>query len=114
MASEIVIALIGLFCTTVSSIVTFILTRRKYNTEVDSQQIRNMNEAFDLYKKTMEESISSQKERLEETIKFQNSKIDTLQKENDSLKEQVNSLQKQMTSLIINLHTNVQNSVTSE
>jgi uncharacterized protein HemX len=114
MASEIVIALVGLFCTTVSSIVTFFLTRRKYNTEVDSQQIRNMNEAFDLYKKTMEESISSQKERLEETIKFQNSKIDTLQKENDSLKEQVNSLQKQMTSLIINLHTNVQNSVTSE
>jgi uncharacterized protein HemX len=114
MASEIVITLVGLFCTTVSSIVTFFLTRRKYNTEVDSQQIRNMNEAFDLYKKTMEESISSQKERLEETIKFQNSKIDTLQKENDSLKEQVNSLQKQMTSLIINLHTNVQNSVTSE
>lgn len=114
MASEIVIALVGLFCTTVSSIVTFFLTRRKYNTEVDSQQIRNMNEAFDLYKKTMEESISSQKERLEETIKFQNSKIDTLQKENDSLKEQVNSLQKQMTSLIINLHTDVQNSVTSE
>lgn len=114
MASEIVIALVGLFCTTVSSIVTFFLTRRKYNTEVDSQQIRNMNEAFDLYKKTMEESISSQKERLEETIKFQNSKIDTLQKENDSLKEQVNSLQKQMTSLIINLHNNVQNSVTSE
>ena len=106
MASEIVITLVGLFCTTVSSIVTFILTRRKYNTEVDSQQIMNMNEAFDLYKKTMEESISSQRERMEETIKFQNSKIETLQKENDSLKEQVNRLQNQLTTLVLNLTNN--------
>jgi predicted HTH domain antitoxin len=105
MASEIIITLVGLFCTTVSSIVTFILTRRKYNTEVDSQQIINMNEAFDLYKKTMEESIVSQRERMEETIKFQNSKIETLQKENDSLKEQVNNLQKQLSNLVLNLAT---------
>ena len=50
MASEVLVALVGLFCTTVSSIVTFILTRRKYNTEVDSQQIENMSKSFDLYK----------------------------------------------------------------
>ena len=103
MASEIVMALVGVICSAISSVVTFFLTRRKYNTEVDSQQIINMNEAFDLYKKTMEESITSQRERMEETIKFQNSKIETLQKENDSLKEQVNSLQKQLTTLVLNL-----------
>ena len=96
MASEIVMALVGVVCSAISGVVTFLLTRRKYNTEVDSQQIINMNEAFDLYKKTMEESIISQRERMEETIKFQNSKIETLQKENDSLKEQVNNLQKQL------------------
>ena len=103
MASEIVMALVGVICSAISGVVTFLLTRRKYNTEVDSQQIINMNEAFDLYKKTMEESITSQRERMEETIKFQNSKIETLQKENDSLKEQVNNLQKQLTTLVLNL-----------
>ena len=115
MASEIVMALVGVICSAISGVVTFLLTRRKYNTEVDSQQIINMNEAFDLYKKTMEESIVSQRERMEETIKFQNSKIETLQKENDSLKEQVNNLQKQLTTLVFNLASkNTQSSVQHE
>ena len=85
MASEIVITLVGLFCTTVSSIVTFILTRRKYNTEVDSQQIENMEKSFDIYKKMMEESM-----------KVQNQRIDALQKENDTLRKQVYDLQQQL------------------
>lgn len=88
MASEIIMALIGLFCTTVSSIVTFILTRRKYNTEVDSQQIENMEKSFDIYKKMMEESL-----------KVQNERINALQKENESLRQQVYQLQQQLISL---------------
>jgi len=35
MASEIVMALVGVICSAISSVVTFFLTRRKYNTEVD-------------------------------------------------------------------------------
>ena len=89
MASEVVITLVGLFCTTVSSIVTFILTRRKYNTEVDSQQIKNMDESFEIYKKVMNESLNAQ-----------NEKIALLQRENDNLRQQVNSLQEQVISLV--------------
>lgn len=96
MASEIVSALVGLFCTVVSGVVTFILTKRKYNTEVESQQIRNMTEAFDIYKRTMEEALNSQKKQMEETIDSQNKKIETLQKENDSLRNQVSQLQMQL------------------
>lgn len=96
MASEIIIALVGLFCTTVSSIVTFILTKRKYNTEVDSQQLQNTRDAFENYKAIMEESLASQKKRLEETIASQNEKLDYLQRENDSLRSQVNQLQMQI------------------
>lgn len=88
MASEIVVTLVGLFCTTVSSIVTFFLTRRKYNTEVDSQQIENMEKSFDIYKKMMEESMAVQSKR-----------IDALQKENDSLRQQVYQLQQQLITL---------------
>ncbi len=89
MASEIVIALVGLFCTTVSSIVTFILTRKKYNTEVDSQQIENMEKSFGLYKRMMEETLESQKRMME-------SKISDLQKENEFLRQQVDTLRNQM------------------
>ena len=96
MASEIIITLVGLFCTTVSSIVTFILTRRKYNTEVDSQQIENMEKSFDAYKKMMEETLEAQKKLMETTVNGLNNKVETLEKENDFLRKQVDSLRTQM------------------
>lgn len=100
MGTTIITALVTLFCSTVSGIVTFILTRKKYNTEVDSQQIQNMGSSFDIYKKMMEESLSSQKSTLEAVIEGQNQKIDSLQKENDSLKVQVSQLQMQMLNIL--------------
>ena len=96
MASEVIITLVGLFCTTVSSIVTFILTRRKYNTEVDSQQIENMEKSFDAYKKMMEETLDAQKRLMETTVNGLNNKIETLEKENTFLRQQVDSLRAQM------------------
>ncbi len=91
MASEILVTLTGLFCTLVSSIVTFILTKRKYNTEVDSQQIKNMSDSFEIYKKIMEE-----------TVETQNRKIDMLQKENDNLRQQIYQLQMQIVNFMGN------------
>ena len=90
MSIEITMAFITLFCTTVSSVVTFILTKRKYNVEVDSQQIKNMEDAFDTYKKMTDE-----------TIKTQNSRIEMLQKENENLRLQFNQLQSQMLTLLV-------------
>ena len=94
--NEIIIALVGLFCSTVSGLVTFFLTKRKYNSEVDSQQLQNTRDAFEIYKTTMEEALATQKKRLEDTISSQNEKIAHLQKENDSLRTQINQLQMQM------------------
>jgi peptidoglycan hydrolase CwlO-like protein len=90
MSSEIIMALVTLFCTTVGSFVTFILTKRKYNVEVDSQQIKNMEDAFDTYKKMTDE-----------TIKAQNSRIEMLQRENENLRNQFNQLQSQMLTLLV-------------
>lgn len=106
MMTEIVIALTGLFCTTVSSIITFLLTKKKYNTEVDSQQIDNMNKSFELYKKMMEEALESQERTMKATIDAQNTKINELQKENESLRQQINQLQMQLISLVGNIHAN--------
>lgn len=92
MTSTIITTLIGLFCTLVSSVVTFLLTKRKYNMEVDSQQIENMSKSFDIYKKTMNETLAMQNNRIamqEETIK-------QLQTENSDLRDQIHNLQMQM------------------
>lgn len=100
MGTEVIGSLVALFCSTISSIVTYFLTKRKYNTEVDSQQIQNMDASFDTYRKIMEEALSSQKKRLEVIIEGQDKKIDTLQKENDSLRIQVSQLQMQMLNIL--------------
>ncbi len=104
MGSEVIIALIGVL----STVITFFLTKRKYNTEVDSQQIKNMSDSLDVYKKIMEEALASQKRLMEATITFQNQTIDSqnkriedLQKENGLLRKQVNELQAQMISLAV-------------
>lgn len=100
MGTGIISALTGLFCTIVSGLATFFLTRRKYNSEVDSQQIKNMSDSFDTYKKMMESNIAAQKETMEVVILSQNQKIELLQKENDSLKLQVGQLQQQMINIL--------------
>ena len=86
-------AFVGVVCTGLSSLITFLLTKRKYNTEVDSQQLKNVDDSFELYKKVMNEAMATQ-----------DRKIAILQKENDSLKEQVSQLQNQVISLVNMLH----------
>lgn len=79
----------------VSNIITFFLTKKKYLTEVDSQQIKNVEDSFELYKKIMTEAI-----------KVQDDKIAILQRENERLMNQVNQLQMQMINLVGNIHAN--------
>ena len=45
MDSTIIVALIG----AVSTLLTYFLTKRKYNAEVSSKEIENMSSSFDLY-----------------------------------------------------------------
>ena len=101
MVLELIGAITG--STVLSSVVTFILTKKKYNIEVESQQIHSVEEAFELYKKMTEETLDSQKRLMEATITFQNQtidsqnkKLDDLQKENESLRRQVSELQLQL------------------
>lgn len=89
MTSTIITALTGLFCTIVSGWFTFLFTRRKYNAETDSQELRNTGDAFELYKKVTNEAI-----------KIQNDKIEQLQRENEALRRQINDLQMQVASLL--------------
>lgn len=95
MSNEIVIALVGVLCTALSGWFSHLWTMRKYTVEVDSQQIKNVEDSFELYKKIMTDAIKSQDD-----------KIAALQKENDSLRDQVNQLQRMMIDLVGNIHAN--------
>ena len=90
MDSTIVNALVGLFCTVAASAVTFFLTKKKYNTEVEAQQIENMEKSFNAYKSMMEETVKGLKDRVE-----------TLQRENESLRNQINQMQAQLLNLML-------------
>ena len=84
----------------ISNVVTFFLTKKKYTAEVDSQQIRNVEDSFELYKKIMNDAL-----------RIQDEKIALLQKENESQRQQIesqsqqiNQLQMQLIGLVGNLH----------
>lgn len=95
MSSAILASLVGVACTAISSAITFILTRKKYNEEVVSQRIDNISKSFDLSQRIYNE-----------TNKVQNEKIDKLQAENDRLKHEVWQLQQQVAKLLTSICNN--------
>lgn len=78
-------ALVGI----ATAILTFILTKKKYNVEVETKKIERDLKSFEYYKEVTDETIASQ-----------NQKIEQLQKENEALKVQINNLQAQVASLL--------------
>ena len=99
MNTEIIIALIGLFTTVSSSVITWFLTRKKYNSEVDNQLIKNMNESLEFYKKLSDDN----KSRLEEVLK----RNDELERRDERLEEEVRQLRTQMLNFMGSLCTDL-------
>lgn len=85
MDTALLTALVGV----ATAILTFILTKKRYNVEVETKKVERDLKSFEYYKKVTEETIASQ-----------NKKIDNLQKENQELRDQVNHLQAQVASLL--------------
>lgn len=83
---------VGLTSTIISSIITWVLARRKYNSEVDNNLINNMKASLDFYEKLSTDN----RERLEEVLK-RNTK---LEKEIGELRKQVFEV---MTKICLNL-----------
>ena len=81
MNPEITIALIGVFSAVIGSWTSWFFARKKYNTEVDSNLIENMQKSLEFYMKLSDDN----KERLEEALK----RNDQLQKEVTELRTQV-------------------------
>lgn len=99
MDSTIILSLIGLGEAVITSLVTFLLTRRKYKTEVkegeihnDGYQIENDEKKFDLYVKMINDN---------------NIRIDELQEENRDLRRQVAEMRSVVFSMLQQICTDM-------
>lgn len=84
----IVTGVVGLITTITSGWVSWLFAKKKYNAEVDSNLIENMQKSLDFYMKLSDDN----KERLDEALK-----------RNDALEEEVRELRKQMFELMNNI-----------
>ena len=84
----IVTGVVGLITTVVSGWVSWLFAKKKYNAEVDSNLIENMQKSLEFYMKLSDDN----KTRLEETLK-----------KNEALEDEVRELRKQMFELMNNI-----------
>lgn len=81
----------GLITTTISSIVSWRLAKKKYDTEVDHSLIHNMEKSFDFYTKLADDNSA---------------RLDTLSEENTELRKEVRELRNQLLRLAFNICMN--------
>lgn len=88
----IITAIIGFFTTVGGSVTTWFLGRKKYNSEVDQSNIKNMQEALEFYKTISDDY----KKRLEEEIQSHNAEVEELKKESAELRRENIELKKEL------------------
>lgn len=107
MNTEIIISIIGIIGMFVSSFATWFFTRRKYNTEVDSNTIRNMQDSLEFYTKLSDDN----KERLEEIIASNadlRNRNEKLELNNEKLENDINKIRNEMFNLMGQICLNMQ------
>lgn len=77
---------------TLSSVVTWLLTRKKYNSEVDQNNIQNMQESLDFYIKISDDY----KQRLASEIEEHNKEVADLKEENAELRKELSEYKKEL------------------
>lgn len=87
----VITAVIGVVCTGLSSFITWLLTRRKYNTEVDHNSIENMDNSLEFYSKLSNSNNKILEDILERSEKLAESNLKLLI-EVQNLRAQVDTL----------------------
>ena len=83
----------------INSIVTWLLTKKRYNSEVDNTLIENMQKSLEFYKKLSDDN----RDRLEDVLK----RNDELEKRDEQLEDEVKELRNQMFNLMGNICYNL-------
>ena len=95
MATELIIALLAgdtVIAGGLSSLVTWLLSRKKYNSEVDQNNIQNMQESLDFYIKISDDY----KQRLASEIEEHNKEVADLKEENADLRRELSEYKKEL------------------
>ena len=95
MTTELIIALLAgdtIIAGTLSSLVTWLLSRKKYNSEVDQNNIQNMQESLDFYIKLSDDY----KQRLSSEIEEHNKEVADLKEENADLRIELSEYKKEL------------------
>ena len=92
LSPELLAIIVGAICTTISSIITWLLARKKYNAEVNTNVIENMQKSLDFYKQLSDDNSR----RLQEVLE-----------RNDKLEDQIRDLQRQVFALMNTVCTNL-------
>ena len=79
---------VGVLTSVISSLVTWLLAKKKYNAEVDNNVIQNMQQSLNFYKELSDDN----KERLTEVLE-----------KNQKLEDDVSELRKQMLNLTMKI-----------
>ena len=74
----IVTSIIGVVCTGLSSLITWLFTRRKYNTEVDHNNIENMEGSLEFYERLTASNNKILAEVLEKSEKLAQTNVELL------------------------------------
>ena len=85
-------ALIGIVTTFTSGFTAWFFARKKYNSEVDNNLIKNMQDSLEFYKKLSDDN----KSRLDEVLK-----------RNENLEEEIKELRQQVMSLMTSICTDL-------
>lgn len=91
MTTQVLIIIVSAVFSVASNFITWILTKRRYNSEVDSQVINNMKESLNFYKELCDDTKERLLEVLEEN-KQQTSEIKDLKFKLNDLGQKVEAL----------------------
>lgn len=83
---------VGVVSSIISAWTSWFFTRKKYNTDIDSQLIQNMQESLEFYKNLSDDN----KKRLDEVLR----RNEELEKRDEKLEEEVRQLKNQMINLM--------------
>lgn len=97
---------VGLVSTIVSGWTSWILARRKYNSEVDSNIIANMQKTFDFYKDISNDNKNRLEEVLQENSDLRD-EVENLSQENRYLRREIGNLKDQVIKIATTICTDL-------
>lgn len=97
---------VSILTSAISAIVTWILARKKYNSEVDSNLIANMGKSLEFYEKISDDNKERLDAALEDNAQLRRT-VEKLLKENEQLKKDLSLLKDQVIKITTTICTDL-------